>query len=120
MSKMFVLFIWLAISFWLVFSHTNMPYKTPEGIAYEMPVECEGDLTEATKNTLIFNQLASNLEKWNNYLKIAPEGYQLYGITIDLPGLDPFIVMNGNLDKEQYDQTLHHERCHIISGAWHG
>ena len=120
MSKMFVLFIWLAVSFWLVFSYTNMPYKTPEGVVYEMPVECEGDLTEATKDTDIYNQPSASLEIWNRFLKIAPEGWRLYGTTVHLPEFDPFIIIDESLEKEQYDKTLHHERCHIIAGAWHG
>ena len=118
-----LMFKWLAVAVFAVglvwgFAHI-LPYKTPNGLVYEMPVECDGDLTEATASTFIYNMPASTLAKWNAYLKIAPEGWRLYGTTVSLPGLQPFIVIDESLEQKQYDKTLHHELCHIVSGAWH-
>lgn len=110
----------LASFSWIALVYAIMPYKTPEGVTYEMPIECQSDLTEATKDTLVYNQSAYKLAIWNRFMKIAPEGWQLFGVTVTLPGFPPFIVMDESLEKEQYDKTLHHERCHIVAGAWHG
>ena len=102
------------------FFHSILHYKTPEGIVYEMPIECQRDLSEATQDTEIYHQPASTLAAWNRFLKIAPEGYRLFGVTVNFPGFDRFIVIDESLDQETYEKTLHHERCHIVTGPWHG
>ena len=118
------MFKWFAIAVFAVglvwgFAHI-LPYKTPDGIVYQLPSECDGDLTEATKGTFVYNIPVSTLDKWNRFLKIAPEGWRLYGTTISLPGLQPFIVIDESLEQELYKKTLHHELCHVIAGPWHG
>ena len=124
-----ILFVWKMIKWiafvagvivWVITVRANMPYMAPNGLVYEMPVECDGDLTEATTSTFIYNMPASTLAKWNRFLKIAPEGWRLYGTTVSLPGLQSFIVIDESLEQAQYDKTLHHERCHIVGGPWHG
>ncbi len=121
---MYKIIFWMAllvgIGSWVVFAYQHMPYKTPAGTVYEMPAECEGDLSKATKDTKVFNQPSAHLAIWNRFLKIAPEGWRLFGATVNLPGFPPFIVMDESLGGELYAQTLHHERCHIVAGAWHG
>ena len=96
------------------------PYTTPAGKTYEMPAQCHGDLSEITAGTYIYNMPRATLEAWNRFLKIAPKGWRLHGTTVSLPGLQPFIVIDETLDPKEYTLTLHHERCHIIAGAWHG
>lgn len=117
------MFKWFAVAVFAVglvwgFAHV-LPYKMPDGLVYEMPMECESDLTEVTKDTFVYNMPAITLSKWNRFLKIAPEGWRLYGTTVSLPGLQPFIVIDKSLEQELYDKTLHHELCHIIAGPWH-
>ena len=115
---------WIAVAVFaigLVWGFTHIiPYKTPDGVVYELPSECDSDLTETTKDTFVYNMPASTLDKWNKFLKIAPESWRLYGTTVHLPGLQPFIVIDESLDADQYKKTLHHERCHIVAGTWHG
>lgn len=110
----------IAVILWVVLVYSNTPYKTPDGTVYELPSECDGDLTEATKDTFVYNMPASTLDRWNRFLKIAPEGWRLYGTTISLPGLQPFIVIDESLSEKEYAKTLHHERCHIVVVAFHG
>ena len=113
----------LAILFGVAFltlSWNVAPYKTPAGVVYEMPAECDGDLSEATKDTRVFYQPEIIIASWSNFLKIAPPGWRLYGLTISLPGLPPFIIIDESLSREEHAKTLHHERCHIVAGAWHG
>ena len=120
MSKIAYICLLIAVGFWVALVFHIMPYKTPAGTVYEMPAECEGDLAEATQDTLVFHQPQSSLAIWNRFLKIAPEGWRLFAVTVNLPGFAPFIVMDESLREPRYSKTLHHERCHIVAGAWHG
>ena len=120
MSKFFYICLLIAVGIWVALAFHLMPYKIPDGTVYEMPVECNIDLSVVTGSTLVFNQPQSSLAIWNRFLKIAPEGWRLFAVTVNLPGFDPFIIIDESLPEPRYGKALHHERCHIIAGAWHG
>lgn len=119
MFKLWAAVLVLAVV-WVTVVCSVMPYKTPAGTVYEMPAVCNGDLYEKTVETRVYTMPASTLEAWNKFLNIAPEGWRLYGTTVSLPGFPMFIVIDESLDAVEYADTLHHERCHIVAGAWHG